>query len=85
MLRNRYGIVGIEIILEIACDDVFGQSGGSIGIGALDVVEGANGRQPDLGMPRRQFEPRLSTAPSAANRAVRIRPLEAYGSGLARR
>ncbi len=39
MLRNRYGIVGIEIILEIACDDVFGQSGGSIRIGALDVVE----------------------------------------------
>src|SRR5215469_13397076 len=56
MLRNRYVIVGIEILLEIAYDDVFGQSGGSIRIGALDVVEGPNGRQPDLGMARRQFE-----------------------------
>src|SRR5262249_51721468 len=70
MLRNRYGIVGIEIILEIACDDVFGQSGGSIRIGALNVVEGANGRQPDCRAGS------LNTTPF--NRAKRCQSCRAY-------
>src|SRR5262252_7061275 len=41
-LCDRIGIVGIEVIPEIARDDVFGQAGGGRRIGAIDVIESAD-------------------------------------------